>query len=168
MSVLTPTMIEPAPTAAASNTAPASQGVTDNKPAGRAATHRTAATARLGLRAALSRGDDDGPHTEDDSEEDLPDRRAARFHAGNPRRAAGIPLTGGGSTDLREGFTAALADRPRPDVLVVLTDGQTPWPSTQPPCRTVIGLFSRPRTADDDNDELPEPPPEWARVVRIG
>jgi predicted metal-dependent peptidase len=74
-------------------------------------------------------------------------------------RAEGIPLIGGGGTDLREGFAAVLATRPRPDVVVVLTDGQTPWPSGEPPCRTVVGLF--PRRHED-------PPPAWARVVRIG
>lgn len=62
-------------------------------------------------------------------------------------RAEGIPLVGGGGTDLRTGFDTALRARPRPDVIVALTDGQTPWPDRQPPCRTVVGLFPRPRTA---------------------
>jgi predicted metal-dependent peptidase len=83
-------------------------------------------------------------------------------------RAAGIPLTGGGGTDLREGFTAALAARPHPDVLVVLTDGQTPWPQTQPPCRTVVGLFPRPIAINEDHGYVTESPPQWARVVHIG
>ncbi len=85
-------------------------------------------------------------------------------------RAENIPLTGGGGTDLRSGFSRALRTRPRPDVIVALTDGQTPWPSTQPPCRTVVGLFPRPaRTADEeDPDYVPDAPPPWARVVTIG
>ncbi|MFC7648366.1 hypothetical protein ACFQX6_53925 [Streptosporangium lutulentum] len=41
-------------------------------------------------------------------------------------RAEGIPLVGGGGTDLRTGFATALRARPRPDVIVMLTDGQTP------------------------------------------
>lgn len=88
-------------------------------------------------------------------------------------RAEGIPLIGGGGTDLRTGFAAALRTRPRPDVVVVLTDGQTPWPSSQPSCRTVVGLFPR-RTAgdggwdEDDPDYVPDAPPAWARVVDIG
>jgi predicted metal-dependent peptidase len=81
-------------------------------------------------------------------------------------RAEGIPLIGGGGTDMREGFTTVLSRRPRPDVVVVLTDGETPWPSTQPPCRTVVGLFARRRARDDDHYD--EPPPSWARVVTIG
>ncbi|MFJ8578400.1 VWA-like domain-containing protein [Micromonospora sp. NPDC093277] len=84
-------------------------------------------------------------------------------------RAEDIPLVGGGGTDLRAGFARALRDRPRPDVIVVLTDGQTPWPTSRPPSRTVVGLF--PRIAgwnEDDPDYVPDSPPEWARVVTIG
>ncbi|MFF1872571.1 VWA-like domain-containing protein [Streptomyces sp. CB03911] len=85
-------------------------------------------------------------------------------------RAEGIPLVGGGGTDLRAGFTRALRARPRPDVVVVLTDGQTPWPSTRPPCRTVVGLFPRHSRSWDENnpDRRPAAPPDWARVVVIG
>ncbi|MCX4848907.1 VWA-like domain-containing protein [Streptomyces sp. NBC_00893] len=83
-------------------------------------------------------------------------------------RAEGIPLVGGGGTDLRTGFARALRTRPRPDVVVVLTDGQTPWPSTQPACRTVVGLFPRTRDEDDDPYYVPDSPPEWARTVVIG
>ncbi|QSB13935.1 hypothetical protein JQS43_20675 [Natronosporangium hydrolyticum] len=81
-------------------------------------------------------------------------------------RAEGIPLVGGGGTDLREGFATVLAARPRADVVVVLTDGQTPWPDQQPPCATVVGLFPRQRSIDDAY--VPDPPPQWARVVAIG
>ncbi|SEO44144.1 Predicted metal-dependent peptidase [Actinacidiphila rubida] len=85
-------------------------------------------------------------------------------------RAEGIELVGGGGTDLRSGFTRALRSRPRPDVVVALTDGQTPWPSEQPPCRTVVGLFPRPprRVHEDDSVYVPDTPPSWARVVTIG
>ncbi len=84
-------------------------------------------------------------------------------------RAEGIPLVGGGGTDLRTGFTKALRTSPRPDVIVVLTDGQTPWPALQPPCRTVVGLFPR-STRWDENDPAytPDTPPDWARVITIG
>ncbi|MEW2131467.1 DUF2201 family putative metallopeptidase [Streptomyces sp. NPDC005435] len=85
-------------------------------------------------------------------------------------RAEGIELIGGGGTDLRSGFARALRTRPRPDVIVALTDGQTPWPSAPPPCRTVVGLFPRPPRAQDKEDPgyVPEGPPAWARVVTIG
>lgn len=83
--------------------------------------------------------------------------------------AEGIPLVGGGGTDLRAGFARALGTRPRPDVVVALTDGQTPWPD-RPPCRTVVGLFPRlPRHQnEDDPDYVPDVPPDWAQVVEIG
>ncbi|GAB3184786.1 VWA-like protein DUF2201 [Micromonospora palomenae] len=84
-------------------------------------------------------------------------------------RAEDIPLVGGGGTDLRTGFARALRSRPRPDVVVVLTDGQTPWPTSRPSCRTVVGLFPRARPVDEENpDYVPDSPPDWARVVVIG
>ncbi|WP_338758324.1 VWA-like domain-containing protein [Nocardia vulneris] len=82
-----------------------------------------------------------------------------------------IPLLGGGGTDLRTGFTTALRSRPRPDVVVVLTDGQTPWPASRPPCRTVVGMFRRGygrSYLEHDADYVPDTPPAWARVVEIG
>lgn len=87
-------------------------------------------------------------------------------------RAEGIALIGGGGTDLRTGFARALRTSPRPDVIVVLTDGQTPWPSGRPPCRTVVGLFPRPAggwtVPRDDPEFTTLSPPDWARVVDIG
>ncbi|MGW7265907.1 vWA domain-containing protein [Streptomyces sp. NPDC054842] len=85
-------------------------------------------------------------------------------------RAESMELIGGGGTDLRSGFARALRSRPGPDVIVALTDGQTPWPSAPPPCRTVVGLFPRTdhRTHEEDPDYVPDTPPGWARVVTIG
>ncbi|MFC1434679.1 VWA-like domain-containing protein [Streptacidiphilus sp. N1-3] len=87
-------------------------------------------------------------------------------------RAEGIPLVGGGGTDLRTGFAKALRAQPQPDVIVVLTDGQTRWPDARPPCRTVVGLFDRRKAGrswdEDDPHYVPDSPPEWARVVTIG
>ncbi|MFC4502831.1 MULTISPECIES: DUF2201 family putative metallopeptidase [Streptomyces] len=82
----------------------------------------------------------------------------------------GIPLVGGGGTDLRTGFARALRAQPRPDVVVVLTDGQTPWPTARPACRTVVGLFPRQRRGwrEHDPEYKPDLPPAWARVVEIG
>ncbi|WP_257002315.1 VWA-like domain-containing protein [Streptomyces sp. WZ.A104] len=86
--------------------------------------------------------------------------------------AEGIPLVGGGGTDLRTGFARALRSHPRPDAIVVLTDGQTPWPAAQPACRTVVGLFPRRQRSrsyrEDGPDHVPDGPPAWARVVEIG
>jgi predicted metal-dependent peptidase len=83
--------------------------------------------------------------------------------------AEGIPLVGGGGTDLRAGFAGAR--RVRPDVVVVLTDGHTPWPAARPAFRTVVGLFRRSPAAGrgyDDARYTRNAPPDWARVVSIG
>ncbi|TQM83728.1 putative metal-dependent peptidase [Saccharothrix saharensis] len=94
---------------------------------------------------------------------------AAAHVTGPLCRAEGITLVGGGGTDLRSGFAKALRRNPKPDVVVVLTDGQTPWPADRPPCRTVVGLFPRERSYDeDDPNHVPDDPPAWARVVAIG
>ena len=70
-----------------------------------------------------------------------------------------VHLAGGGGTDMRVGIEAALERRPRPQVVVVLTDGLTPWPETAPQgVRVVVGLIG------EERGEAPE----WARVVEIG
>ncbi|GAA4952220.1 vWA domain-containing protein [Actinoplanes utahensis] len=94
---------------------------------------------------------------------------AAAHVSGPICESEGLALLGGGGTDLRAGFATALAGRPSPDVIVVLTDGQTPWPDRRPPCRTVVGLFPRESFVnEDDPDYEPDLPPSWARVVTIG
>jgi len=65
-------------------------------------------------------------------------------------------------------MAAALSRTPRPDALVVLTDGQTAWPANRPPCRTVVGVFPRASQWKEERDYRPEMPPDWARVVRLG
>jgi predicted metal-dependent peptidase len=69
-----------------------------------------------------------------------------------------VQLTGGGGTDMGAGIAAAEALRPRPAVVVVLTDGYTPWPAGAPKgIRVVAGLLG-----DAGRDA-----PGWARSVRI-
>ncbi|MEV0613643.1 VWA-like domain-containing protein [Nonomuraea sp. NPDC050404] len=83
-------------------------------------------------------------------------------------RAEGIALVGGGGTDLRTGVARALRASPRPDAIVILTDGQTPWPESRPACRTVVGRFVREAGSRDEPRYRPDAPPAWARVVDIG
>ncbi|MFT4188903.1 MAG: VWA-like domain-containing protein [Aeromicrobium sp.] len=75
------------------------------------------------------------------------------------RRARDARLVGAGGTDLRLGFREVEAERPRPDVVICLTDGDTPWPATPPPgAAVIVALLGR------RGDELP-PTPRWATRV---
>ena len=75
------------------------------------------------------------------------------------RRASDAALVGGGGTDLRIGIAAASAHRPRPDLIVVFTDGYTPWPATPPPGSAVIAAMLR------RADETLPPAPVWATRI---
>jgi len=67
-----------------------------------------------------------------------------------------VRLAGGGGTDMGAGIEAALRLRPRPQVVIVLTDGYTTWSDEPPPgVWVVVGLLGG-GTA-----------PDWARVVQI-
>jgi hypothetical protein len=75
------------------------------------------------------------------------------------RHSRDAKLVGAGGTDLRLGLDAAGSERPRPDVIIVFTDGDTPWPATPPTGSAVIvGLLGR------DRMQLP-PTPKWATRV---
>ena len=74
------------------------------------------------------------------------------------RSASQVELVGGGGTDMVVGIDAALALRPRPHVVVVITDGYTPWPSAPPPrCRIICALVGGSAPVG----------PDWAVSVRI-
>jgi len=75
------------------------------------------------------------------------------------RKAKDAQLVGAGGTDLRIGLGAADAQRPRPDVVIIFTDGDTPWPETQlPNVAVVAALLGR------NSAHLP-PTPSW--VMRV-
>ncbi|MBX3089866.1 MAG: hypothetical protein KF772_04705 [Cryobacterium sp.] len=75
------------------------------------------------------------------------------------RHALDARLVGAGGTDLRIGLKAAELERPRPEVIIVFTDGDTPWPTNPPPGSTVIAAI-----LGRHQDELP-PTPTWATRV---
>jgi predicted metal-dependent peptidase len=77
-------------------------------------------------------------------------------------RAAEVRLAGGGGTDMGAGIDAASALRPRPSIVIVLTDGFTPWPERPPhDIRVVVGLLSEGHLPPEWD------PPAWARTVVI-
>lgn len=82
------------------------------------------------------------------------------MEAGKPKKVSTvkkITLHGGGGTDMRVGIDEALKLKPRPNAIVVLTDGYTPWPSEPPPVPVIVGLVA-------GDVEVPK----WAEKVLIG
>ncbi len=74
------------------------------------------------------------------------------------RSARDVSIGGGGGTDMGVGIEAALAMKPRPEVVIVLTDGYTPWPSIEPRAAVIAVLIGRLGT------QLPRTP-GWAQRV---
>jgi hypothetical protein len=59
---------------------------------------------------------------------------------------------------MRRGVEAAASLRPQPQLIVVLTDGYTPWPPGPPPgIRVVVGLMDERGSS-----------PDWADTVLVG
>lgn len=77
----------------------------------------------------------------------------------NVQKRSRMNMDGGGGTDMGVGIEAALELRPRPQIIVVLTDGHTPWPAEKPrSVRTIIVLIGAGCGK----------PPDWAdRAVEV-
>jgi predicted metal-dependent peptidase len=69
-----------------------------------------------------------------------------------------VVLAGGGGTDMRVGIEAALLGPERPHVVVVLTDGATPWPDAPLSTTRVIAALVGPN---------PPMPPAWIESIRV-
>jgi predicted metal-dependent peptidase len=74
------------------------------------------------------------------------------------RSARDIRLTGGGGTDMPAGIAAAGRLRPAPHVIIVLTDGDTPWPERPGRARLVCAVIS---------PDAPAGTPPWAVTVHV-
>jgi predicted metal-dependent peptidase len=55
-------------------------------------------------------------------------------------KASQIELSGGGGTDMRVGIAMALKRTPRPHVIIVLTDGETPWPDSPVKAKVIAAI----------------------------
>lgn len=86
---------------------------------------------------------------------------AAAADAVAVHRPADIQLSGGGGTDMRVGLEAAAALRPKMDLIITATDGDTPWPAVaptaNPSARYIALLVSGPRTGA----------PEWMHSIVV-
>jgi predicted metal-dependent peptidase len=83
---------------------------------------------------------------------------AEAFEAQKVMQAKDVTLLGGGGTDMGAGLAKAAGLRPKPDLIVVLTDGHTPWPAAAPRgIRVIVGLMDAHGTV-----------PDWARAIDIG
>lgn len=83
---------------------------------------------------------------------------ATAFEAQKVLQARDVALLGGGGTDMGAGLAKAAELRPRPDLIIVLTDGSTPWPPEAPKgIKVIVGLM-------DPNGAVPD----WARAIAIG
>jgi predicted metal-dependent peptidase len=69
-----------------------------------------------------------------------------------------VALTGGGGTDMSAAIEQVCRAWPRPDLVVVITDGLTEWPPRPIPKVIVVLL----RSQID-----PPAPPSWTQVVRV-
>jgi len=69
---------------------------------------------------------------------------------------AQIEFAGGGGTDMCVGIERAMQDRPRPDILVVITDGYTGWPQSAPASKLVACIVN--------DDQIG---PSYAKTINI-
>lgn len=83
---------------------------------------------------------------------------ATTLKAKRVRSVRDIELVGGGGTDMRVGIAAALAIRPKPHVVIVLTDGDTPWPEAPIGAALICAVI---------RDRAPSGTPPWAATVHI-
>lgn len=83
---------------------------------------------------------------------------AAATTARRVRSLRSVALTGGGGTDMRVGITAAERAVPAPHVVIVLTDGDTPWPDAPTRARLVCAVIA---------SSPPTGTPSWATTVHI-
>lgn len=73
---------------------------------------------------------------------------------------------GRGGTDMRLAFDHAKTLKPKPNLIIVLTDGETPWPAEPVPgIQTIIVVMERARGWGYASNY---PTPPWAKVIKIG
>ena len=75
--------------------------------------------------------------------------------------------SGGGGTDMRIGISAALTIVPRPKTIIVLTDGDTPWPDSAPPGVNIVAVIV-PHSGDTHvRSYVAESVPSWMTKILV-
>ena len=74
--------------------------------------------------------------------------------------ARNIVLHGGGGTDMTKGIEAALKLKPKPSIIVIMTDGYTGWPATRDPHVNYIACLCGDSISKDSR-------PNWIKGVVI-
>ncbi|MDB5716179.1 MAG: von Willebrand factor type [Sphingomonadales bacterium] len=72
-------------------------------------------------------------------------------------------IQGGGGTDMRIGIDKALADREKPSLVIVFTDGFTPWPDKPPRNTKMIVCLCGEKNSVCSDDSIPS----WMHIVRV-
>mgnify|MGYP002724217631 FL=1 len=70
-------------------------------------------------------------------------------------------LIGGGGTDMTIGIHEAVTDKPRPNAVVVFTDGETPWPTERLRVPVIAAL------PEETPDYFLSNIPSWIKTVII-
>lgn len=74
------------------------------------------------------------------------------------RKLKDVKLRGGGGTDMGVGINHAAGLKPRLDIVIVITDGETPWPSNPPPFKCIVVL-----TRKGGEQQVPK----WAKTILV-
>lgn len=79
-----------------------------------------------------------------------------------------ITIIGGGGTDMRIGIKNASELRPKPDAIITITDGGTPWPKQPDDPRIVyINVIVRAKSGSNSKYQWSSKPPEWMHTIYV-
>ncbi|HMO18850.1 MAG TPA: VWA-like domain-containing protein [Oligoflexia bacterium] len=81
------------------------------------------------------------------------------------KTARQFDLIGGGGTDMSIGLQAVNSLKVKPDVVIVMTDGETNWPAESPTEVPVVILIVSPKWSIKDRRNYP--PPKWGTLIEM-